>query len=57
VHPQKTPMATDQPTSRGVECSRLARRQRSRIRSQTRVMNRGNTSTVARNWPPARRAW
>jgi hypothetical protein len=40
-HPQKTPTATLQPTSRGVECSRFARRQRSRARFHERVSSGG----------------
>ncbi len=57
VHPQKTPTATDQPTSLGVECSRFARRHRSRARSQKRVKSGGNEDTVAGNWRPALPAW
>jgi hypothetical protein len=56
-HPQKTPTATDQPTSRGVECSRRARRQSSRVRCQKRVRSGGNVHNVAGNWPLGRRAW
>jgi hypothetical protein len=60
VHPQKTPTATDQPTSRGVECSRFARCQSARVRRQRRVRKRGNGDKVAHpagNWPPAGAAW